>query len=206
MRHSKLFLALAGLWATSHVGCGGDSTTNTPMDASVARDLGNPDLGPPPDAIVSPSDSGVPDSGSSTGPGECGTATVSSALGPAVFAGMVAETPNRFEPSCNDFDPEAFPSGGEALFRWQAPSTGRYRFDTDGTEIDTVMWILPDGTDACGEGATELGCNDDEEIDEIGFWSLLELDMTAGDTVQILVEGYLADEDQGPVRVNITSL
>jgi hypothetical protein len=208
MRHSKILLALAGIWATSQTGCGGDNSGMTPNDASVARDMivNVPDSGTSNDGAISRNDASAGDAGSSTPPGECGAATVSSAIGTAVFSGLVAETPNRFEPSCNDFDPENSPSGGEVLFRWQAPSTGRYRFDTEGTEIDTVMWIVPDGADACGEGATELGCNDDEEIDEIGFWSLLELDVTAGDTLQILVEGYLADEDQGPVRVNVSSL
>lgn len=73
--------------------------------------------------------------------------------------------------------------GGEGAedvaFGWTAPKAGVYRFATDGSELDTVLYLR----DAC-DGA-ELACNDNSE----GTTSALSVALEAAQSVTVVVDG-----------------
>lgn len=92
------------------------------------------------------------------------------------------------------------PDGLDDLFRWVAPASGRFRFDTDArtldppSELDTVLTVLePD----C---ATVIACNDDELPPSLRD-SAVELDLIVGEEVVIAVESY--GLTMGHYRLNI---
>jgi len=69
---------------------------------------------------------------------------------------------------------------GPVLYAWTAPATGTWRFDTVGSEGDTVLYLL----DGC-EGAS-LACNDDSS----GLQSVIEADLEAGQEVVVAVGSF----------------
>jgi hypothetical protein len=73
-------------------------------------------------------------------------------------------------------------NGDEVLLTWTAPEAGTYFIDTLGSAIDTVLYVL----DGCG--GFELACNDDISIDL--FTSSLSIDLSAGEQILIVVDGY----------------
>ncbi|MFO0606076.1 MAG: alkaline phosphatase family protein [Polyangiales bacterium] len=81
-------------------------------------------------------------------------------------------------------------SGRDVTFQWTAPSTGAWRFDTFGSDYDTVLHVR-DG--ACG--ATILGCSDD--YPGAGYASRVDLGLAAGRTVTVVVSGFNA-RPEGP--------
>lgn len=70
-------------------------------------------------------------------------------------------------------------SGADVTFRWTAPSAGRYRFTTDGSKLDTVLYLR----DGCG--GDELACSDDAE----GTASSLTATLAQGQQLQVTVDG-----------------
>lgn len=89
--------------------------------------------------------------------------------------------------------------GGEnapdVAFEWTAPSAGTWTFDTYGSDFDTVLYALT----SCG--GEELACNDDGPE---GFQSELTLELTAGQTIVLVVDGF--DTDAGNFVLNATAL
>jgi len=79
----------------------------------------------------------------------------------------------------------------DATFEFTAPADGDYSFDTFGSEIDTVLTVL----DGCG--GAELACNDDA----LGLQSQVTVDLTAGQTVLVVVDGFADSAGQVDVRV-----
>ncbi len=78
--------------------------------------------------------------------------------------------------------------GPDAAYRFEAPSTGIYRFSTEplspaGTDVDTVIYAIDSWCTVAGE---EIACNDDgtPSVD----WSTLEIELTAGDVVFVIVD------------------
>ncbi|MBC8068994.1 MAG: hypothetical protein IAG13_11730 [Deltaproteobacteria bacterium] len=65
-------------------------------------------------------------------------------------------------------------------FTFTAPADGSYTFDTHGSQLDSVVYVL-DGT--CD--GTELGCNDDGD----GAQSVVVVDLVADQTVTVIVDG-----------------
>jgi hypothetical protein len=74
--------------------------------------------------------------------------------------------------------------------------TGTYRFDTVGSDLDTVLAVL-DGP--CGGG--QLGCNDDNPWGS-GLHSEVLVRLRAGQTVTAVVDGY--DGETGDFVLNLT--
>jgi hypothetical protein len=122
------------------------------------------------------------------------TATASMALGMDVFTGTTIGAGDHRTGSC----PAATGGGGapDVALRWTAPAAGTYTIDTDSTLFDTMLYVL----DGCGTTATELACNDD--TGGLGFRSSVDVTLTAGQTVQIIVDGY-AITSAGNYHVNI---
>ncbi len=94
----------------------------------------------------------------------------------------------------NDHAPSCFRQcAADAAFSWTAPAGGLYTIDTAGSSYDTGLYVL-DG--ACGEGK-ELACNDDA----LGLFSGLSMELVAGQTITIIVDGYGLEE--GSFQLNI---
>jgi hypothetical protein len=86
---------------------------------------------------------------------------------------------DAFEGSCGTED------AGDRALAFTAPQDGLYSFDTQGSDFDTVLYLL-DGT--CS--GPELACNDDEPGTLAGH-SALVLPLAAGQDVTAVVEGAL---------------
>jgi len=97
---------------------------------------------------------------------------------PASVAGEASDQEGVLTPSC-----ALYGSAGEALHRFTAEHDGRYRFDTRGSDADTIVQVL-DG-DCAGE---ELACNDDSDAG--GLAAIADLDLHAGQTVLINVDSF----------------
>jgi hypothetical protein len=95
---------------------------------------------------------------------------------PASVAGEASDQDDLLTPSC-----ALYGSAGEALHRFTAEQAGRYRFDTRGSDADTIVQVL-DG-DCAGE---ELACNDDSDAG--GLAAIADVDLRAGQTVLINVD------------------
>jgi hypothetical protein len=87
-------------------------------------------------------------------------------------------------------------AGAEQVVRFTAPSTGLWAIDTEGASFDTVVYVRA----TCGDVDTELACDDDGGT---GTASAVRVDLNAGDTVFIFVDGYA---ENGAWSLNITPL
>jgi len=95
---------------------------------------------------------------------------------PASVAGSTADQDDEFSGSCGGG------SGPDMAFTFTAPADGAYTFDTLGSSLDTILYVL-DG-ECSGQS---LGCNDDG----IGSDSVVSVDLVAGQTVTAVVDGFL---------------
>ncbi len=84
--------------------------------------------------------------------------------------------PDDNAPSCRKNS-----NASDYTVEFTAPATDLYTFDTYGSSFDTVLYAL----DGCG--GTELACNDDSNSTP---QSEISLNLTAGDSVIIVVDGY----------------
>lgn len=91
----------------------------------------------------------------------------------AQVEGDNAESPTRLELPCAG-------SGRDHVYRFVAPAAGTWRFDTAGSDFDTVLAVL---TADCSDA---LACNDDA----IGLQSQLEVDLDADQPVRVVVSGF----------------
>lgn len=97
-----------------------------------------------------------------------------------------------FAGSCSEGAPAP-----DVSFSWTAPEDGVFTFDTLGTSFDTVLFVL-DG--ACA--GEELACNDDLDPARQVRQSAVAVDLEAGQTVTIVVDGFSADH-VGEVELHI---
>jgi hypothetical protein len=95
---------------------------------------------------------------------------------PASVTGEASDQDDLLTPSC-----ALYGSAGEALHRFTAEQAGYYRFDTRGSDADTIVQVL-DG-DCAGQ---ELACNDDSDAG--GLAAIADLELRAGQTVLINVD------------------
>ena len=118
--------------------------------------------------------------------------TEASSLGDAVFAGTTVGGGNtRTLPDCG---------GSPARFhRWRAPSTARFRIDTEGSEFAVALQIRR------GCDGEELACALDAFLIGDTTRASATLDFVAGDSVLIVVGGWYS-EQFGRYQVNITRL
>ena len=73
-------------------------------------------------------------------------------------------------------------AAGDIAFRWQAPTTGTYRFATTGSSFDTVLAVF---ADVCG--GAELACDDDDTPVRT---STVNVAVTQGQVVLIVLDGW----------------
>src|SRR5207244_3619793 len=77
----------------------------------------------------------------------------------------------------------------EAVYQWTPNATGTAVLDTCGAKFDTVLYVRSALT-----GGTELACNDDAAGGGCGpsgrFGSRLSLNVTAGTTYTVVVDGF----------------
>ncbi|UJR83192.1 hypothetical protein [Sandaracinus amylolyticus] len=77
-------------------------------------------------------------------------------------------------------------AGHDRVFRWRAPSTGRFVIDTlPGSNVDSVIDVRRE----CG--GPSIACQDDVGPDRL--WSHVEVDLDAGETILVYVYGYFDD-------------
>ena len=79
---------------------------------------------------------------------------------------------------------------------WTAPHTGTFRFDTFGSDADTVLYVREGGC-----FGTELACNDDTGG---VFQSEVIVSLAAGESVAVFIDSY-DDSSADVVQLNITA-
>ena len=93
---------------------------------------------------------------------------------------------NDFTPSCaSSFAPDV-------AYRFTAPATAVYTFDTFTSSYDTMLQVL----DRCG--GVELACNDDT----LTLQSQLSVPLTAGQSVIVVVDGFADSNGAYTLHVN----
>jgi hypothetical protein len=105
----------------------------------------------------------------------CGTCVVQDlgSSAPQTVSGSTATAADALTPSCGS-------SGGrDQSYTFTASSTGTYGFDTIGSSFDTILHVR-------SAGCVELACNDDS----VGVQSAVQVPLTAGQQVLIVVDGY----------------
>lgn len=88
------------------------------------------------------------------------------------------------------------PGGRSVWWRWTAPSSRRYVFDTQGSEVDTLLAVY---TGSALNALTLIAENDDVDGSR---WSRVEFDAVAGVQYRIAVDGYYALFESGTVVLN----
>jgi hypothetical protein len=154
----------------------------------VRRDAGpmRSDAGPPEDASTMPGDDagGAGDAGDSV----CPEHDLGPAFGLAVASGSTVGSDDDVEPSCLEL------TGPDETFGWTAPASGRFAFDTFGSDYDTLLSLR-----SAGCGGAELDCADD-----IGaaIQSRVDATVVEGDRLVIAIDGY--GGETGAFVLNIT--
>ncbi|MBI3786491.1 MAG: carboxypeptidase regulatory-like domain-containing protein [Deltaproteobacteria bacterium] len=82
----------------------------------------------------------------------------------------------------------------EAKISYTAPRDGTYTFDTLGSSFDTVLYVR-------NQQGGEIGCNDDIQVG-VNSRSRLNLLLTAGQAVSIVVDGFGAQSGAFVLRIN----
>ena len=149
---------------TETTGSGTTEGGSTETSASVGEDSTDES---------SSGDSSAGDSTTGT-PTMCDPEDLGSALG-EIATGNTVGSGDDIHVDCMKFD------SVEREFLWTAPAAGSYQFDTQGSAFDTALAVMATGC----EGEV-LACNDD--FDELESAVLVEL--TAGETVMIVIDGY----------------
>lgn len=131
---------------------------------------------------------------SSTGAGPIALECPIDALGPALPSALFGNT----FPQLDGFASSCGGSGSpDAGYTFTAPEAGTYTFDTQGSQLDTVLSLL----DAeCG--GNEIACNDDGD----GPQSALAVALEAAQTVTVVVDGNAANGLPFNLRVQQGSL
>ncbi len=110
---------------------------------------------------------------------------------PLAQIGSTAGLPNVLLPPCSPSS-----TAPEATYTFTAPADGNYIFDTEGSAFDTVLYLY-DGAQC---GGTSPGCDDDGGVG-VGA-SRLEHVMLTGETVTVVVDGYLANAGNFTLNVS----
>jgi hypothetical protein len=146
-----------------------------------------------PTVTVSASDTETPVTVTSidpTGGGFCADASVGPQVPLDVFGSLAGED-DDFTLSCGGA------GGSDFAVLWQAPFTGRFQFDTIGSNFDTLLGLF-DGD--CSTG--ELACDDDSGGE---LRSKLVVDLTAGQVVTVVVDSFGQSTGEFALRVRDVS-
>ncbi|AKQ68317.1 Muc19 precursor [Myxococcus hansupus] len=99
-------------------------------------------------------------------------------VGMPVATGRTCGKTSDYQPSC-----AVGPAAPDVAYLWRAPSSDRYTFSTVNSNFDTVLEVRP-----YNNTTQSLGCNDD--IGPGQQQSSLEIDLTSGQVVQVIVDSY----------------
>jgi cysteine-rich repeat protein len=119
----------------------------------------------------------------------CTSVDLGSNLG-RVAAGSNLTTNNNAQGSCGG-------AGGDVLFAWRAPAAGRYRFDTSGSNYDTVLYAARGGC-----SGTEVACNDNIVG---GSTSRIFVDVAANELLILVLDGSDFFRSRGNYVLNIAA-
>ena len=75
-------------------------------------------------------------------------------------------------------------SGEDVTYWWTAPTDATYTFQTSNSNYDTVLYLQENCM------TEQWACNDDADFDNGDASSVLEVDMVAGETAVIVIDGY----------------
>lgn len=154
------------------------ASSDTVADTSTTADPTTESSSSPTSSGDASSSSADAESSSSDGGGA--TACPAGDLGAVLPANALENTFGE----ADDFQGSCGGDGGPDLeYTFTAPQDGVYTFDTHGSSLNTVLYVL-DGE--CG--GPELACNDDGD----GAQSALSVDLAAGQTVTIVVDSISA--------------
>ncbi len=132
----------------------------------------------------------------------CPFEDLGSALGDAVAEGDTSEHVRSFVGSCSSYFGSPYLGGGrmapDVAYQWTAPAAGTYRFDTEGSELDSVLYARLGACDG-----PELDCNDDIDAEGENYQSELSLDLEADEVVFLIVDGWGFRE--GAFQLNISA-
>lgn len=106
---------------------------------------------------------------------------------PQTVTGSTAGLPNMLTAPC------AYSNSPEATFEFTAPADGTFTINTFGSSFDTVLYVKDA---ACSNPA--FACNDDFS----GYQSWVQVTLTAGQTIIIVVDGY-GSYSSGAFTLNI---
>jgi hypothetical protein len=212
-------LACSDDGVTSTDGSSSSSSTGEPTTMSATVTLSASGSSSSADETTTTTDTGSSsDGGTSTGGSEStttaatGESTSSSESSSSSESGFVPmhcpyailgpELPDvAFGNTTDETDDFAGTCGGngnpELGVLFTAPAAGTYTFDTHGSQLHTVLYVL-DGE--CG--GTELACNDNGD----GPQSAVAVDLAADQTVTVIVDSETAQGDPFNVRVQEGSL
>ncbi len=115
--------------------------------------------------------------------GICDVVTLPSTA-PSSVVGTTAGAEHHYTPSC------VGTSQPEVAHLFVAPQRGLYTFDTVGSTFDTILSVLGPG------GCFEAICNDDA----IGLASQVQVFLSAGDTIYVVVDGFTT----GTYQLNVS--
>ena len=132
--------------------------------------------GAPPDETTG--DTVEPGTGDSTGTPDPGNAD--SCASDVLEDGVAGSTLGRANESVGSCGGDSAP---DHAFAFTASEDGLYTFDTNGSDFDTVLYVL-DGAEC---GAPEIACDDDGGD---SLQSELTVPLDAGQTVVVVVDGY----------------
>lgn len=197
-----------GTDAGPELDAGGDDA-GTDMDAGGGTDAGSDvdagsddDAGPETDAGTEmdagmEEDAGLDDdAGTETDAGTaaaCPEEDLGSTVGSVVASGTTAGASDSASPSCISAS-----YAPDVAHVFTAPAAARYRFDTQGSALDTVLYVLEG--DGCS--GAELACNDD-----VGgglFSSAVEVDLVAGEQVTVVVDAWYSGSGGYVLNVEAT--
>lgn len=125
----------------------------------------------------------------------------------AVAMGSNRGAPTRLAPTfggalCDNFDAPSI--AYDMLYRWRAPSAGRWRFSTAGSNFDTVLRVFSGPCSALAPSA----CNDD--LDRQNLDSQVDVQLAADEAVLVVLSGYWRsgdnnDGDRGDFQLSISA-
>lgn len=124
---------------------------------------------------------------SATPVSSCPTSTLT--MVPSTVSGSTVGSSNSFAPTC------VSSNAPEHTYIFTAPTTGTFVFDTFGSSYDTTLYVL---SAQCG--GQQLVCNDD--VPGMGTNSRVNLSMTAGQTVTVVVDGFQSSAGSYVLHVN----
>ena len=96
-------------------------------------------------------------------------------------------------------------AGGKSVwYTWQAPSTGTVTIDTSGSTFDTLLAVY---TGNAVGSLTEVASNDEDPSSPASTSKVQSVQVTAGTTYRIAVDGYksFGDADSGSITLNLAT-